>query len=142
MATLETNDALDGAMRDIQERAGQFGEASLKDGVLYFGSTAIPKPDFELVTKVHLDFGCAASIFVVRGDGFVRATTNIVREDHRALGTELDPSGPVIGPIKAGLSYRGPADILGVAYQTYYEPIRDSGGAVIGAFLVAFPLES
>ena len=142
MTTQARDEALDGAMLDIQERAERFGGASLKDGVLYFGSTAIPKPDFEIVTKVHSDFGCAASIFVARGDGFVRATTKIIREDHRALGTELDPSGPVIGPIKAGLSYRGPADILGVAYQTYYEPIRDSGGAVIGAFLVAFARES
>ena len=138
MASQEREMALDAAMLDIQGRAGRFGAPSLTDGVLSFGTTAIPKPDYEIVTQVQSDFGCHASIFVAKGDGFVCATTNLFRDHHRALNTDLDPTGPVIGPIKAGVSYRGPADILGEAHDTYYEPIFDSDGAVIGAFLVAF----
>jgi len=142
MTTQARDEALDGAMLDIQERAERFGGASLKDGILYFGSTAIPKPDFEIVTKVHSDFGGAASIFVARGEGFVQAATSIFREHTRALDTDLDWSGPAIGSLRAGLSYRGAADILGEACDSYYEPIADNDGAVIGAFLVAFPRES
>jgi hypothetical protein len=135
------DDQLTAAMADLRARAEQHGEPSLRDGVLHFGDAAIPRPDFPIVTGVEDQFGCTVSIFVVQGDGFVRATTNIHRDEVRALGTELDPTGPVIGPISGGESYRGPADILGVMHDTYYEPIVDGGGTVIGAFLVGYPHE-
>ena len=139
MASTDHADDLTAAMAELRERAERHGEPSLQDGVLYFGSTSIPKPDFEIVTSVHTSHGCTATIFVATDDGFSRATTTIVREGERAVGTDLDPAGPVIGPIRAGEAHRGPADILGVLHDTYYEPIIDSDGAVIGAFLVGFP---
>jgi hypothetical protein len=139
MTNVDHADDLTAAMAELRERAERHGEPSLQGGVLFFGSTAIPKPDFEIVTSVHTSHGCTATIFVATDDGFSRATTTIVRDGERAVGTELDPAGPVIGPIRAGESYRGPADILGVVHDTYYEPIIDSDGAVIGAFLVGFP---
>ena len=131
--------ALTKAMAEIRARTEVHGEPSLRAGVLYFGATAIPKPDFEIVTALQTEHGCTATIFVAQGNGFIRVATNILRERKRAIGTELAPSGPVIGPLREGLAYRGEADILGVLHDTYYEPIRDSAGAVIGAFLVGFP---
>lgn len=125
-------------MAEIRARAEAHGKPSLRDGILYFGATAIPKPDYEIVTALQTKHGCTASIFVAQGKGFIRAATTILREGNRAIGTELDPSGPVIGPLGEGLAYRGQADILGVLHDTYYEPIRDSAGAVIGEFLVGF----
>ena len=139
MTTVDHADDLTAAIAELRERAEQHGAPSLQDGVLYFGDTAIPKPDFEIVTSVYTGHGCTATIFVAAGDGFARATTTLVRDGDRAVGTELDPAGPVIGPIRAGQSYRGPADILGVMHDTYYEPIIDADGAVIGAYLVGFP---
>ena len=126
-------------MAGLRSRAEQHGAPALRDGVLYFGEEAIPRPEFPIVAGVEDEFGCTASIFVAQGGGFVRATTNIHRDEVRALGTELDPTGPVIGPIMRGESYQGPADILGVMHDTYYEPIVADGGAVIGAYLVGFP---
>lgn len=139
MTNSRNEDALTEAMADIRARAEVHGEPSLRDGVLHFGATAIPKPDYEIVNAIHTKHGATATIFVAQGNGFIRAATNIMREGNRAIGTELDPFGPVIGPIREGSSYRGQADILGVLHDTYYEPIRDSAGAVIGAFLVGFP---
>jgi len=139
MTNVDHADDLTAAMAELRERAEQNGAPSLQDGALYFGSTAIPRPDFEIVTSVHTGHGCTATIFVAAGDGFERAATTIIRDGERAVGTELDPAGPVIGPIRAGQSYRGPADILGVVHDTYYEPIIDADGVVIGAFLVGFP---
>jgi len=72
MATTDHADDLTAAMAELRERAEQHGEPSLQDGVLYFGSTTIPKPDFEIVTSVHTGHGCTASIFVATGDGFTR----------------------------------------------------------------------
>jgi len=132
-------DELKAAMAGLRTRAEKYGLPSLRDGVLYFGEQAIPPPEFPIVTGVEDEFGCTATIFVAQGGGFMRATTNIHRDGVRALGTELDPTGPVIGPIARGESYRGSADILGVMHDTYYEPIVDGGGAVIGAYFVGFP---
>jgi len=141
MSESDHADALAAAMTELRERAEQHGEPSLQDGVLFFGDTAIPKPDFEIVTAVHTGFGCTATIFKADGEGFVRVATTIIRDGDRAVGTDLDPQGPAIGPIRDGQSYQGAADILGVLHDTRYEPIIDAGGAVIGAFLVGFPHE-
>ena len=132
--------ALTVAMADIRARAEAHGEPSLRNGVLYFGATAIPKPDYEIVTALQSSHGCSATIFVARDNGFIRVATNIFRAGSRGIGTELDRSGPVIEPLRKGVPYRGQADILGVLHDTYYEPIKDSAGTVIGAFLVGFPL--
>jgi len=137
----ETNfdEELTGAMESLKERSFAHGDPSLQDGVLHFGQTALPKPDFEIVTLTQQDAGCEATIFALQEGKFIRVATTIHRDGTRGVGTELDPNGPVIGPVSRGDSYRGPADILGVAYNTYYEPITDSDGAVIGTFLVAYP---
>ncbi len=129
------------AMAELRSRAEHYGDPSLRDGVLTFGDTAMPPPGFPIVSGTEDAFGCAASIFAATGDGFVRATTSIHRDGVRVLRTELDPEGPVIGPLRRGEAYRGPAEILGVMTDTYYEPILDGDGAVIGAYYVGVPDE-
>ena len=54
----------------------------------------------------------------------------------RAVGTRLAP-GPVFDAVfKQGAVYRGEADILGTAYYTIYEPLKDAEGAVLGILYV------
>ncbi|MGA7329443.1 MAG: Cache 3/Cache 2 fusion domain-containing protein [Rhodomicrobium sp.] len=65
--------------------------------------------------------------------------TNVKKDDgSRAVGTILDPNGRVIGSIRNNEPYYGEATILGKAYMTAYEPIRDSGGNVIGIYYVGY----
>jgi len=128
------------AMDELQTQAGATGDPSLRDGVLHFGEQAIPRPDFAIVNAVQEKHGTFATLFVAQGDSFVRAATNIFVEGERAIGTELDPQGPVIGQLRSGLGYAGPAQILDAHYDTYYEPIFDNAQAVIGAYLVAEPI--
>lgn len=65
---------------------------------------------------------------------FVRAMTSIVAPDGtRAVGTKLDPNGPVLPVLLRGEVYVGNATILGELYQTRYEPVFDSEGRVIGS---------
>jgi methyl-accepting chemotaxis protein len=70
----------------------------------------------------------------------VRISTNVKKDDGtRAIGTELDPAGPVIAQIRKDDSFYGVVDILGTPYVTGYEPIFSAGdGSVIGIWYVGF----
>jgi Cache 3/Cache 2 fusion domain len=73
------------------------------------------------------------------GDEYVRVATNVKKDDgSRAIGTILDPNGPVIAMIKKGEAYYGDATILGKPYVTGYDPIRDASGNVIGIYYVGY----
>lgn len=64
-----------------------------------------------------------------------RVTTNVIRDGKRAVGTKISPEiGEVV--LKNKQTYFGQADVVGVKYQTAYEPIYDQGGNVIGILYV------
>ena len=78
-----------------------------------------------------------ATLFVVRGEDFVRITTSVKKQDgERAVGTVLDRSHPGYRMLRGGQSYTGYATLFGKQYMTHYEPIRDGAGEVIGALYV------
>ena len=52
------------------------------------------------------------------------------------IGTVL--TGPALDSIKAGKPYYGEAPVLGTPYVTGYEPIKDTSGAIIGAYFVGY----
>lgn len=105
---------------------------------LYFGTTKMNN-NFVVVDEVKKEMGGAATLFVKSGDDFVRVATNVQKDDgSRAIGTVLDPKGKAIASIRDGNAYYGEADILGKAYLTGYEPIRDPGGNVIGIYFVGY----
>ncbi len=77
------------------------------------------------------------TLFVVRGEDFVRVTTSVKKQNgERAVGTVLDRSHPGYRLLRNGQSYTGYATLFGKQYMTQYEPIRDSAGKVIGALYV------
>ena len=105
---------------------------------LYFGSTKINN-SFDIVDAVTKEQGGVATLFVKSGDEFIRVATNVKKNDgSRAIGTVLDPKGPVIGVIRKGEAYYGDANILGKPYLTGYEPIRDAQNTVIGVYFVGY----
>ena len=109
---------------------------------LFFGNQAMAG-DLALVDEVNEIMGGTASIFVRRGDTFVRIATNVLKPDgSRAVGTVLDPDGLAIRAIQKGEAFYGVVDILGKPYITGYEPIRGHHGETIGIFYVGFPLAS
>jgi hypothetical protein len=105
---------------------------------LYFGTTKMNN-DFDVVDEVVKENGGTATLFVKSGDEYVRVATT-VRKDNgsRAIGTILDPKGPVIKVIRKGEAYYGDAMILGKPYITGYDPIRDTSGGVIGIYYVGY----
>jgi hypothetical protein len=105
---------------------------------LYFGTTKMNN-FFDVVDEVVKENGGTASLFVKAGDEYVRVATNVKKDDgSRAIGTILDPNGPVIAMIKKGEAYYGDATILGKPYVTGYDPIRDASGTVIGIYYVGY----
>jgi len=105
---------------------------------LYFGTTKMNN-FFVVVDEVVKEHGGTATLFVRAGDEFVRVATNVKKDDgSRAIGTILDPKGKAIESIKKNEAYYGEADILGKAYVTGYEPIRDAGKNVIGIYYVGY----
>ena len=95
---------------------------------------------FQLVDDVTATMGGTATLFSRTGDDFVRVSTN-VRKDNgdRAIGTVLDPNGPVIVQIRQGHSFYGVVDILGTPYVTGYEPIYTLGDTKpIGIWYVGY----
>ncbi len=109
---------------------------------LFFGEKPVAS-DFSIVDQVRDMMGGTATLFVRRGDQFVRVSTNILKPDgQRAVGTILDPDGRAIAAIKKGEPYYGAVDILGKPYITGYEPIRDASGSTIGIYYVGYPLDT
>jgi Cache 3/Cache 2 fusion domain len=105
---------------------------------LYFGTTKMNN-DFDVVDEVVKEHGGTATLFVKSGDEYVRIATNVKKDDgSRAVGTILDPNGPVIAMIRKGEAYYGEATILGKPYVTGYDPIRDASGNVIGIYYVGY----
>ena len=105
---------------------------------LYFGTTKMNN-FFEVVDDVVKENGGTATLFVKVSNDFVRVATNVKKEDgSRAVGTVLDPNGPVFPIIQKGEAYYGDATILGRPYVTGYEPIRDASGKVIGIYYVGY----
>ena len=95
--------------------------------------------NFDVVDEVVRENGGTATLFVKAGDEYVRVATNVKKNDgSRAIGTILDPNGPVVMVIRKGEAYYGDATILGKPYVTGYDPIRDSSGNVIGIYYVGY----
>jgi hypothetical protein len=114
--------------------------------VLYFGSTKM-NGNFTVVDEVAKEGGpgMAATLFVKAGirleqhelEEYIRVATSVQLPDgRRAVGTVL--GSPALDSIKAGYPYFGEVELLGNAYITRYEPIKDASGETIGAYFVGY----
>ena len=106
-----------------------------KSEVLSFGVPV--NGNFSAVDKFNKDTGGVATVFVRKGDDFERVTTSLKKQDgSRAMGTVLDRDHPAYSRILSGQTYTGPAVLFGKPYMTYYEPIKDNTGQIIGIFFI------
>lgn len=129
------------AMKTMKEEALKLGEPKNVGIGLYFGSTKI-NGNYDIVDSLMSRFGCSATFFVKKDDGFLRISTNILTEGVRAIATPLDPKGLAIASIKKNEAYYGIVDILGKKYDTGYEPIKNAGGEIIGIYYIGYRLDN
>lgn len=128
------------ALADLEASAAKLGEPAVVEDALLFGTTTM-NGNHEIVDALKERFGCTATFFMRKGDGFIRISTNVMKDGKRAVGTPLDPHGPVITALLKGESFHGLVDILGSPYNTAYEPIRNTAGDIIGACYVGYPVK-
>jgi hypothetical protein len=143
------------SMTALKEKTAKLGAPRIEENdiggksvpVLYFGSTKMNN-NFTLVDEVAKESGpgMAVTLFVKAGHQleqhaplgvFIRVATTVVLPDgRRAVGSVM--MSPALDSIKAGYPYFGEIDVLGTAYMTRYEPIKDASGETIGAYFVGY----
>lgn len=107
------------------------GEWSIIDGMLYKGNVIINE-NYEVIDT----FTKGTQVLVTIFQNDVRVATNVKDESgNRQIGTRASEA-VVQQVIKQETSYIGTADILGKSAQTYYIPIKDNSGTVIGMWFV------
>ncbi len=127
------------AMVAMKDKAAKLGEPKVDGSSLFFGTTKM-NGNYELVDSLKADFGCTATFFVKKDDGFVRVSTNVIKNGNRAVGTPLDPKGLAIAAIQKDTTFYGVVDILGSQYDTGYEPIKNKAGEIVGVYYIGYPL--
>jgi len=93
--------------------------------------------EFDAVDKFTRDTGGVAMVFVKKGGDFVCISTSIRgKERERALSMPLNAENSAYRTLLAGEAYTGRQRLNGTSYMTYYEPIKNAEGAVVGAFAI------
>ena len=144
------SDQVASAMRLLRERGEALGVPAIK-GNIQVGDKIVPDlmlgdqtlaNRYELVDSVTSLLGGTATLFVKSGEEFVRVSTNLRKNDgSRAVGTILDPHGKALAAIHQGKPFYGVVDILGDAYISGYEPMRDKRGEIIGLWYVGYKVD-
>jgi hypothetical protein len=125
---------------DLDARLAKVGAARI-DGTdvvagktvpaIYFGERKINN-NYDVVDAVRKAHGATATVFVKDGDEFVRVSTNVLTpEGKRGVGTQLARNA-AYAAVSKGQQYCGPIDVLGTAFDACYNPIKDTGGKLIG----------
>jgi hypothetical protein len=128
------------ALTVMKADATKLGEPKVDGSSLLFGTTKM-NGNYQLVDDLKAKFDCTATFFVKKDDGFVRISTNVLKNGNRAVGTPLDPKGAAIAAINKGEAFYGVVDILGSQYDTGYEPIKNAAGETVGIYYIGFPLK-
>jgi methyl-accepting chemotaxis protein len=133
-------------LEQIQTSAGAMGKLSFSyleaeypgswrvDGdKLYKGDTLI-NDNFEFVDAVRDQTTYYATLFLMD----TRVATNVKNDQGaRAIGTKAAPE-VVEAVLKNGREYTGEAIVAGKPAITYYQPIRDDNGQIIGMWFVGY----
>jgi Cache 3/Cache 2 fusion domain len=125
---------------DLDSRLAKIGAPSIQGTdvvagksvpAIYFGERKINN-NYDVVDAVRKAHGATATVFVKNGDEFVRVSTNVLTpEGKRGIGTQLARNA-AYEAVSNGRQYCGPIDVLGTAFDSCYNPIRDGGGKIIG----------
>ncbi len=144
-----------GTLRDSTQRLSGLFEKRFNSGLTLDSSAPITvagvttpalllngKPlnnDFHEVDDFRQMTAGVATVFVRKGDDFVRISTSLTKQDgSRAIGTLLDHQHPAYARLLAGQNYVGRALLFDRYYMTQYTPVSDHNGQVIAVLFVGF----
>lgn len=106
------------------------GDWAIIDNKLYKGSTLM-NGNFTLIDEIAMLTGDTCTIF----QGSTRVATNVIRDGNRAINTTVSKEVAAV-VLEKGQEYFGQAEVVGVKYQTAYQPLRDVNGKIIGIWYV------
>ncbi|WP_249678465.1 methyl-accepting chemotaxis protein [Pseudomonas abieticivorans] len=116
----------------------QIAVAGMQTPGLYLAGNALNN-NFREVDDFRQMTAGVATVFVRKGDDFVRISTSLSKQDGtRAIGTLLDHQHPAYQRLMAGQNYVGRAVLFDRSYMTQYTPVSDSAGRVIAVLFVGF----
>ncbi len=117
------------------EGSDKAGEKSVP--ALFYGARKINN-NYDVVDEIRKATGASATVFVKEGDEFIRVSTNVLTsEGKRGVGTPL-ARAKAYEAVSKGQAFCGQVDVLGTPFDACYNPIKNSGGAIIGATYVGF----
>jgi hypothetical protein len=93
----------------LKEKLAAYGKPHLEGTNLLFGEHKVNE-EVAAVDAVKEALGVNATVFMKQDANFIRISTNVIRDGNRALGTELDPNGPVYPRVSQGEFYYGQAE--------------------------------
>jgi len=93
--------------------------------------------NFAVADRFTAMSNAVATIFARDGEDFIRITTSLKKENgERAIGTKLDRKHPAYSAILAKQTFVGKAELFGNDYMTYYQPMLNDSGTVVGVLFV------
>ena len=96
---------------------------------------------YKMIDSLLRDLGNVATIFMKKGDDFIRVVTNLKNEGgDRAIGTMLGTDSPAYKDVIAGKVFIGRDTVLGKNYYSAYNPITDTKGEIIGILFIGVPV--
>ena len=134
------------SMRLLKKMGAELGSAKQDGTVMVNGVSATnivlgntPQGNnFELVDSLTEIMDGTATIFSKTGNDYIRISTNVIKQNKRAIGTKLGANGKAIKLINKGEAYYGKVDILGSPYLTGYAPLTNNAGQIIGIWYVGY----
>lgn len=118
-------------------------EGADEQPVLRLANGEVLNGRFEVVDRFTDKTGAVATVFVRRGDEFVRISTSVKKENgERAVGTSLAKEHPALPALLAAKPYVGRANLFGKSFYTSYTPILTKNGRVIGATFVGLDIST
>jgi methyl-accepting chemotaxis protein len=134
--TIQLNRAFDGMFHD-----GLTLEGSDAAPVLRHGKTEVVNGRTEEVDEFSKQTGSVATVFVRKGDDFLRITTSVKKDNgERAVGTMLGADHPARSALLEGKAWSGALTLFNRPYFTSYNPVKGKNGQVIGATFVGLDM--
>jgi methyl-accepting chemotaxis protein len=122
----------EGTVVKFSLRAG----APVKIGDKVVGSVStgvdLTTADHAVVEEVKKMYGVECTLF----QGDTRATTTLMKDGQRAIGTKMDNPKVLDTVLAKGQRYLAVNKILGKEYNTAYWPLKDASGKVIGMLFI------
>ena len=107
------------------------------------GWALLPFFDTELVDGIARVIGAETAIYIADKDSgvLINNTTTLKTDSGESLkDSRIDPDGPVMAALKAGLGWFGEEQLAGHHYYSAYFPVHREDGALAGALFVGEPV--